>query len=651
MTRKKIVIGILAHVDAGKTTLIESILYQTGVIRELGRVDHEDAFLDTHELEKKRGITIFSKQARLELGDFEIVFLDTPGHSDFMFEMARTLQVLDYAILVVDGSKELKGYTKTLWDLLAQYEIPTVLFVNKMDKTGSDKLIAQKRLQQELSDTCLAFDIENSADFYDSVALLDETLMANYLETGKISDDEIADLIGQRLLFPCFYGSALRLIGTAEFLTNFPRFIQAKSYPTQFGARVFKISRDEKKTRLTHLKIMGGKLKVKDMLSGIAGKTGDEWSEKVEQIRLYSGGKYETVQEVSAGNIVAITGLTQSYAGQSLGNDSTPVTPVMTPIFSYAITVPIGVDTAIFYKNLQIFEEENPELHIVWYKKTNEIHVRVMGEVQIEILKSVIFARLGLNVTFKESRVVYQETIAQTVYGVGHFEPLRHYSEVHVLLEPLPRGAGLQFANLCSEEMLEKSYQKGVMTHLQEKSHLGVLTGSAITDVKITLLTGRAHNKHTHGGDFREATYRAVRHGLRKAESVLLEPYYYFDLAVPVDKIGRAMSDLTRMQAEFSEPQLTGDLATLSGTAPAILLQNYQAEITAYTSGNGNISLNLAGYDLCHNADEVIADFAYDIAADLENTADSVFCGKGKSFLIAWDEVENYRHLENPYTS
>ena len=651
---KKLVIGILAHVDAGKTTLAESILYLKGSIRKLGRVDHGNAFLDTYHLERSRGITIFSKQAELELGDWEVTLLDTPGHVDFSAEMERTLQVLDYAILVISGADGVQGHVETLWKLLRYYDIPVFLFVNKMDQEGTNRQDLMRELKSRLDENCIYFGRDKDPEsFREELAMCDEELLEQYLEDGSIDEEKSPKLIAQRKIFPCYFGSALKVQGVEELLLGLETYAQPKTYPEQFGARVFKISRDEQGSRLTHLKVTGGSLKVKMLLSnGREGiKEEDVWEEKADQIRIYSGSGYHTVTEAKAGSICAVTGLTRTYAGEGLGVENAVNTPVLEPVLTYRIQLPEGTDMHGMFGKLLKLEEEEPELHLVWDERHNEIHAQVMGEIQIEILKSLIEERFGVTVEFGSGSIVYKETIQSPVEGVGHFEPLRHYAEVHLLLEPGELGSGLHFESRCSEDVLDRNWQRLVLTHLEEKKHLGVLTGSEITDMKITLLTGRAHLKHTEGGDFRQATYRAVRQGLRKAKSILLEPIYEYRLEIPSDMVGRALTDIQRMHGNFSGPELNGDMAVITGSAPVSTMEGYQREVSAYSRGRGRLSVSLKGYEPCHNPEEVMEKRAYDPDGDTDNPAGSVFCAYGAGFVVDWDQVENYMHLESAFAS
>ncbi|MDR3602370.1 MAG: TetM/TetW/TetO/TetS family tetracycline resistance ribosomal protection protein [Desulfosporosinus sp.] len=638
---EKIVLGILAHVDAGKTTLSESLLFLSGKIGRLGRVDNKDAYLDTYELERARGITIFSKQAIFEIGETQITLLDTPGHVDFSADMERTLQVLDYAILVISGADGVQGHTKTLWRLLHTYQIPVFLFVNKMDRKGTDKDTLMKALKKQLDDGCIEFGDVETDDFYDQLAMCEEIMLETFLETGDIETSQIKRAVAERKVFPCFFGSALKLEGVEAFMQGIVNYVMIPSYPAEFGAKLFKIARDEQGNRLTYMKLTGGRLKVKDVL------TDGIWKEKVNQIRIYSGQKFEAVNEAEAGSVCAVTGLSQSRPGEGLGIEEASDTPILEPILFYEIILPEGCDPKVMLPKLRQIEEEAPELHIVWDQQLQEIQARIMGEVQIEILQSLIQSRFGVEVTFDAGRIVYKETIANVVEGVGHFEPLRHYAEVHLLLEPGEPGSGLQFGAECSEDVLGKSWQKLILSHLEEKAHKGVLTGSGITDMKITLVSGRAHNKHTEGGDFREATYRAVRQGLKEAESILLEPYYAFELELPVQMVGRAMTDLEKMHGTCELSQINGVLAVLVGSAPVVAMRNYQQEVVAYTKGLGRLFSSLKGYEPCQNAEEVIEKFSYDSERDLENPTGSVFCAHGAGFLVAWDAVKDYMQVES----
>lgn len=639
MRNNHLVVGILAHVDAGKTTLAESILYLSGNIRKIGRVDHGDSFLDHNALERSRGITIFSKQAEVTIGEKDITLLDTPGHVDFSAEMERTLQVLDYAILVISGSDGVQGHVQTLWRLLERYKIPTFLFINKMDQPGTEKKALLAELQKRLSDKCVDFSVTtDSEDFQESIAMCDEKLLEAYLEGRSIEIDAICELVAQRKVFPCFFGSALKMQGVEEFLTDFDKYTSAPQYTEEFGAKVYKISRDKQGTRLTHLKITGGSLKVKELL-----KT----DEKVDQIRIYSGTNFTTVNEVYAGSICAVTGLNSTKVGEGLGKETDSFPPILEPVLTYQIQLPDGCDVHGMYVKLKQLEEEEPELHIVWNEQLNEIHAQVMGEVQIEILKNIIAERFDTPVEFGVGNIVYKETIEEAVEGAGHYEPLRHYAEVRLLLEPAERGSGLTFETNVSEDILDKNWQRLILTHLEEKEHKGVLTGSDITDMKITLINGRAHLKHTEGGDFRQATYRAVRQGLKRAKSILLEPVYEYQLEVPSEMIGRAMADIQKMNGTFNQPELDGEMSVLKGTAPVAYMRDYQMEVVSYTRGLGRLFCTLKGYEPCHNTEDVVANIGYNAESDLENPTGSVFCSHGAGFTVPWNEVENYMHTES----
>ena len=651
---KQITMGILAHVDAGKTTLSEGILYTCKAIRKLGRVDHQDAFLDTNTLEKNRGITIFSKQAECTLGEFGITLLDTPGHVDFSAEMERTLQVLDYGILVISGADGVQGHTETLWRLLSRYQIPVFLFINKMDQPGTDRETLLAEVKEKLDINCVDFSVNQTGeDWKEQVAVCDEQVMEAYLEGEEISRAQIQKMIRERKLFPCYFGSALKMTGVEEFLDDLKLRIRETSYPETFGAKIYKITRDNQGERLTHMKITGGTLKVKSVLSnGRLGETGESiWQEKVNQIRIYSGEKYTMVSEVKAGTVCAVTGLTATYPGQGLGSEQASDMPVLEPVLSYRIGLPTEVNVHQALLQLRQLEEEEPLLHIVWNETLGEIYAQVMGEVQIEILKSLIKERFGMAVTFDEGNIVYKETILEPVEGVGHFEPLRHYAEVHLLLEPGETGSGLIFAADCSEDVVDRNWQRLILTHLEEREHKGVLIGAPITDMKITLLTGRAHIKHTEGGDFRQATYRAVRQGLRKAKSQLLEPYYEFRLEVPSEQVGRSMTDIQKMLGEFDPPKTEGEMTVLTGSAPVVTMRDYQKEVISYTSGRGRLSCTLKGYYPCHNQEEVVEAVGYDPEADLENPTGSVFCAHGAGFVVNWDQVEDYMHVESGWNA
>ncbi len=640
-----ICIGLLAHVDAGKTTLSESMLYLSGRIRQQGRVDHGNAYLDTYELERARGITIFSKQAELVFGELEVTLLDTPGHVDFSAEMERTLRVLDYAILVINGADGVQGHTETLWKLLKQYRIPVFLFINKMDQNGTDAEKLLEELRVKLSGSCIRFgEAEDSEEFLENVAMAEEQVLETYLEHGTIERGEISRLIRERKVFPCYFGSALKNIGVKEFLAGLECYAKERSYPEEFGAKVYKIARDPQGNRLTYLKVTGGVLKVRDLIRY------QDVEEKVSQIRIYSGEKYDAVQEVRAGRVCAVTGLTKTYPGEGLGAEPPSEGPVLTPVLNYQLILPEGCDTHGMLLKLRQLEEEDPELHIVWNEELGEIHAQLMGEVQTEILQSMIRERFQTEVTFGPGNIVYKETIKRPAEGVGHFEPLRHYAEVHLLLEPGESGSGLVFAADCSEDVLDRNWQRLILTHLAEKEHRGVLTGSAITDMKITLVAGRAHLKHTEGGDFRQATYRAVRQGLKSTESVLLEPYYEFRMEIPAEFVGRALTDIQRMAGEFQTPDTEGDFAVITGSAPVSEMRDYQLEVTSYTKGRGRLFCTLKGYAPCHNAEEVIEQIGYDSEGDLDNPTGSVFCAHGAGFHVSWDQVPDHMHLEYVWT-
>ena len=636
---KNIVIGILAHVDAGKTTLSEAMLYQTGAIRNLGRVDHKNAFLDTDIQERDRGITIFSKQAEMTYKDTKLMLLDTPGHVDFSAEMERTLQVLDYAVLVISGREGVQGHTVTLWKLLQKYEIPVFLFINKMDLEGADRAQILEELQSSLSAGCLDFEDPEE----EQAAMCEEGLLEEYLETGHISVPSMRNSISNRKIFPCYFGSALRMSGVEGFLDGIVQFTEEPSYPKQFGARIYKITRDPQGMRLTHMKITGGTLSVKETLDlpDAPGASG----EKVNQIRIYSGGKYQTVQEAEAGTVCAVAGLEHTHAGQGLGVEESENRFVLEPAMSYGVLLPDGADVHRTLQQLKQLEEEDPQLHIAWNSQTEEIQIQLMGEVQLEILKEMIRQRFDLELEFGEGKVAYRETIAKPVIGAGHFEPLRHYAEVHLLLEPGDPGSGVVLDTACREDLLDRNWQRLILTHLAERDFPGVLTGSPLTDVKITLLAGRAHLKHTEGGDFRQATYRAVRQGLRKTQSILLEPWYDFELEVPQDMTGRAMADIQRMGGSFELPQTRGDLSLIAGKAPVSEMKGYMAEVNSYTRGYGHLSCSVAGYEPCHDAEKVMEAIGYRVDEDTENTADSVFCSHGAGYLVPWDQVDDHVHI------
>ena len=650
-----ICMGILAHVDAGKTTLSEAMLYLCGAIRQAGRVDSGNAFLDTHDIERARGITIFSKQAEMELGELQLTLLDTPGHVDFAPEMERTLQVLDYAILVISAADGVQGHTRTLWRLLAMYEIPVFLFINKMDQEGADQDGVMSELRALLDENCVDFTNMADATFWESVAVCDEEALEQYMTAERVDDETIRRMIAERRLFPCYFGSALFMRGVRELLDGFKQFCCTPQYPGSFGARVFKISRDEKGNRLTHVKITGGCLRVRE---AVKISDGDLQEEKVTQIRIYSGERYEAVSEVCAGAVCALAGLTKTKAGDGLGRESGAPLSVLEPVLSYAVQLPEDCDPQTALEKFQLLEEEEPQLHVLWEESLQELRVQIMGDVQLEVLQSLMRERFGISVSFERGKIVYKETITDVAEGIGHFEPLRHYAEVHLLLEPAEPGSGLMFASDCREEVLGRNWQRLILTHLEEKQHCGVLTGAAITDMCITLVSGRAHSKHTEGGDFRQATYRAVRQGLMQAKSVLLEPVYEFQLEIPESAVGRAMTDIERMhgtcqiqtadwmQGRGAHPAQER-MVLLAGTAPVALFSHYQQEVHAYTKGRGTLSCTFGGYAPCHNAEEVIRETAYDPQSDLENPSCSVFCAHGAGFIVPWDQVQQYMHMES----
>ncbi len=656
MSSKKLVVGILAHVDAGKTTLAESILYTSGSIRKMGRVDHKDAFLDTDRQERDRGITIFSKQAVLRWKDMEITLMDTPGHVDFSAEMERTLQILDYAVLVISGADGIQGHVSTLWRLLARYHVPVFLFVNKMDQPDTDAEWLMGEMKEKLDERCVAFGSRDAA-FFEDIAVCDEEILTQYLATDgvdTIEDEEITKLVKERKVFPCFFGSALKVEGVTELLDGLAMYMRMPLYEESFGARVYKISRDAQGNRLTHVKITGGALKVKQTISthGRGGKYAADMGaadnvteEKVDQIRVYSGDKYSVEQEVTAGCVCALTGPASTFSGEGLGMEEGNTVPVLEPVMTYRIVLPEGCDVHRMYNMLCQLEEEEPQLHIVWKAQVGEIQVQLMGEVQIEILRNLIADRFGVEVTFDTGSIVYKETITAAVEGVGHYEPLRHYAEVHLLLEPGEPGSGLQFRTDCSEDVLDRNWQRLVMTHLEEKEHVGVLTGSPLTDIQITLVTGRAHLKHTEGGDFRQATYRAVRQGLCRTQNILLEPVYAFRLELPAAMIGRGMTDMQAKCGQFDAPWTEGEYAVLTGTVPASEMAGYQAQVLAYSGGKGRLYTELKGYEPCHNAEAVIAATGYEAERDMDNPCSSVFCAHGAGFVVEWDQVEEYMHL------
>lgn len=632
---KKLVVGILAHVDSGKTTLSEAMLYTAGKIRKLGRVDHKDAYLDTDAQERERGITIFSKQAVFTYDGMEITLLDTPGHVDFSAEMERTLQVLDYAILVINGMDGVQSHTDTLWKLLKRYEIPTFIFVNKMDMEGTDKDAVFQNIRKKLDGDCVDF---SSGDRDEQIAMADERLLDTYLDSGMVETEDIIEAILDRKIFPCFWGSALKLSGVQELLDAMNTYMVMPAYNAEFGGRIFKISRDAKGERLTYMKVTGGSLKCREQIEGTEGK--------VNQIRIYSGARYETVEEASAGTICAVTGLGETSAGQGVGCEQENVFAGLEPVLSYKVSYPEDKDAVVVLRDIRQLEEEEPELHVEFAQETGEIFVKVMGQVQLQVLTQIIKDRFGYLISFGMGRIIYKETLAEPVMGVGHFEPLRHYAEVHLLMEPLEPGSGMQFDTICSEDVLDKNWQRLILTHLEEKEYRGVLTGAPITDMKITVTAGRAHQKHTEGGDFRQATYRAVRQGLMMGECRLLEPVYAFRLEIPTEMTGRAMNDITRMHGRFAQPEIEGEMSILTGTAPVATMQEYQQDVTAYTRGQGKLSCTLQGYEPCHNEDEVLAASTYDPELDMANPASSVFCAHGAGYIVDWYDVYDMMHVK-----
>lgn len=632
---KKLVVGILAHVDSGKTTLSEAMLYTAGKIRKLGRVDHKDAYLDTDAQERERGITIFSKQAVFTYDGMEITLLDTPGHVDFSAEMERTLQVLDYAILVINGVDGVQSHTDTLWKLLKRYEIPTFIFVNKMDMDGADKDAVFQNIRKKLDGDCVDF---SSGDRDEQIAMADERLLDTYLDSGMVEVEDIIEAILDRKIFPCFWGSALKLSGVQELLDAMNTYMVMPAYNAEFGGRIFKISRDAKGERLTYMKVTGGSLKCREQIEGTEGK--------VNQIRIYSGARYETVEEASAGTVCAVTGLGETSAGQGVGCEQENVFAGLEPVLSYKVSYPEDKDAVVVLRDIRQLEEEEPELHVEFAQETGEIFVKVMGQVQLQVLTQIVKDRFGYLISFGMGRIIYKETLAEPVMGVGHFEPLRHYAEVHLLMEPLEPGSGMQFDTICSEDVLDKNWQRLILTHLEEKEYRGVLTGAPITDMKITVTAGRAHQKHTEGGDFRQATYRAVRQGLMMGECRLLEPVYAFRLEIPTEMTGRAMNDITRMHGRFAQPEIEGEMSILTGTAPVATMQEYQQDVTAYTRGQGKLSCTLQGYEPCHNEDEVLAASTYDPELDMANPASSVFCAHGAGYIVDWYDVYDMMHVK-----
>mgnify|MGYP004669385423 FL=1 len=632
---KKLVVGILAHVDSGKTTLSEAMLYTAGKIRKLGRVDHKDAYLDTDVQERERGITIFSKQAVFTYDGMEITLLDTPGHVDFSAEMERTLQVLDYAILVINGMDGVQSHTDTLWKLLKRYEIPTFIFVNKMDMEGADKDAVFQNIRKKLDGDCVDF---SSEDRDEQIAMADERLLDTYLDSGRVETEDIIETILDRKIFPCFWGSALRLSGVQELLDAMNTYMVMPAYNAEFGGRIFKISRDAKGERLTYMKVTGGSLKCREQIEGT--------EDKVNQIRIYSGARYETVEEAAAGTVCAVTGLSETSAGQGVGCEQGNVFAGLEPVLSYKVSYPEDKDAVVVLRDIRQLEEEEPELHVEFAQETREIFVKVMGQVQLQVLTQIIKDRFGYLISFGMGRIIYKETLAEPVMGVGHFEPLRHYAEVHLLMEPMEPGSGMQFDTICSEDVLDKNWQRLILTHLEEKEYRGVLTGAPITDMKITVTAGRAHQKHTEGGDFRQATYRAVRQGLMMGECRLLEPVYAFRLEIPTEMTGRAMNDITRMHGRFAQPEIEGEMSILTGTAPVATMQEYQQDVTAYTRGQGKLSCTLQGYEPCHNEDEVLAASTYDPELDMANPASSVFCAHGAGYIVDWYDVYDMMHVK-----
>ena len=635
-------VGLLAHVDAGKTTLSEAMLYVSGTRRTLGRVDHGDAYLDTHRLERQRGITIFSKQALLETEGLAITMVETPGHADRSAEAERTMPILDCAVLVISGTDGVQAHTVTLWQLLQRYNVPVVLFVNKMDLPGTDRAALMAQLKDKLSAACVDF---AAPDRDEHIALCDEALLETYLDSGIVTKANVCGLVEARRLFPCCFGSALKLTGVKELMDTLNDYAPRPRWSNSWGAKVYKITRDPQGNRLTWLKVTGGSLKVRSQINYVNLK-GEPLEEKAVQLRIYSGDKFTAAEEVFAGQLCAVTGLSATYAGQGMGTEEAAGRPILEPVMTYRVQLPVGADPATALPKLRLLEEEDPQLHILWDERLRQIHVQIMGKLQLEVVESLILERFGLAAKLDKGRIYYKETIASTVEGVGHFEPLRHYAEVHLLLEPLPPGSGLVFDTVCSTDVLEANYQHLVLTHLEEKQHLGVLTGAPITDMKITLLAGRAHVKHTEGGDFRQATYRAVRQGLMQARSILLEPWYDFALTLPTEQIGRAITDIRAMSGQIDAPEAAGSMSTLKGIVPAGELGDYADQLAAYTQGRGQLQVTLHGYAPCHNTDAVVEAAGYDPVADVDNTPDSVFCAHGAGFNVRWDEVKNHMHLE-----
>lgn len=642
---KNIVAGILAHVDSGKTTLSEAMLYQAGQIRKLGRVDHQDTYLDTDSQEKDRGITIFSKQAELNFGDMHIALLDTPGHVDFGTEMERTLQVLDYAVLVINGMDGVQSHTETLWKLLERYEIPVFIFVNKMDMTGYDREYLMDNIRHRLSDGCVDFLCEDAGEH---IAMCDENMLERFLETGENREDDIVKAVADRKLFPCYFGSALKNDGVAELLDGMNRYVTEPRRRDEFGARVFKIGRDDKGERLTYMKITGGTLRLKDVLT-LTGRQGEETFEKVNQIRVYSGAKYDMVDHVTAGCVCAVPGLVNTYGRQGIGACPDGELPSLEPVLSYKVMYPTDVDAVTMVSKLRLLEEEDPQLQVQWNETAGEIYIKVMGQVQLEVVAQMVRDRFGIAITYGQGRISYKETIAAPVMGVGHFEPLRHYAEVHLLLEPMENGSGMCFDSICSEDVLDKNWQRLILTHLQEREFRGVLTGSPITDMKISITAGRAHQKHTEGGDFRQATYRAVRQGLMMAESVLLEPVYAFKIEVPQEYAGRVLADIVKMSGTMDGQEISGETTVIMGHAPVYTMREYYSELTAFSRGTGRLQVDIDGYQPCHNTEEVLAERHYDPELDRFNPSSSVFCAHGAGYLVDWYDVyENMHVKEDP---
>lgn len=631
----RICIGMLAHVDAGKTTLVEAMLYKSGMIKNQGRVDHKDAFLDNNDIERERGITIFSKQADISISDKLITLIDTPGHVDFSAETQRAMQIMDYAILIISASEGIQSHVRTLWKMLSLHEVPVFIFINKMDMAGTDADMLMQKIRSELGNSCVSFENDNDSSFYEEIATSSENALEEYLETGKISADAIADNIKNRLIYPCFFGSALKLTGVERFMEKLGSLIIYPKYGSEFGARIYKITRDEKGARLSHMKVTGGVLKNKMLING----------NKVDRIRMYNGNSYKTVSEAYPGDVCAVTGLDGTRAGQGIGVQADNEEALFAPVLVYSIILPEGTDVHMAYMKFKELEEEEPELNFIWNEGSDDINVRLMGEIQTEVLKRIIRERYDISVQFGKGSIVYKETIAAPVVGVGHYEPLRHYAEAHILMEPGERGSGIQVFSECDDEMLAVNWQHLIMTHLEEKKHIGVLTGSEITDIKMTLIAGRAHLKHTEGGDFRQAVYRAVRQGLMKAQSVLLEPMYEFRLELPGECVGRAINDIQRMSGKIYETTVEEDKTVLTGAAPAVCMQGYQTEVSSYTKGMGSLGCVLCGYEECHNAEQVIEEIAYDAQGDIANPSASIFCSHGAGFYVSWDQVEDYMHV------